>query len=374
MYYYNSALLSKNIDKIAQNDIESNNVFGSAYLVYNNGKTIEQCYGNTTLHGSSPVTNKTLFRLASMTKPITAFATLILVDRKVLSLDDSIDKFLPEFKNIKIQDHNKNQTVPQNIPTIRNLLSHTSGIGNDSGALLPMTDKDKLTLDSSVEYYLRNGLAFEPNTMQEYSGVGAFDVMAKIIETATKTDYLTFLKKEIFEPCKMFDTTFSPSQEQLTRIIDMHQKNNEKSATFKMADGCIFEDIPCSHYLGGAGLISSIYDYGNFAKMLLNKGKTESRQLLREEIFDLISTPQVSEKIMPGNTRWGLGVRVIVDNTYPYLPKGSFGWSGAYGSHFWINPTDNVFAVFMKNSKHDGGAGNYSAVEFEKIFFLSKND
>ena len=108
--------------------------------------------------------------------------------------------------------------------------------------------------------------------------------------------------------------------------------------------------------------------------MLLNKGKTESRQLLREEIFDLISTPQVSEKIMPGNTRWGLGVRVIVDNTYPYLPKGSFGWSGAYGSHFWINPTDNVFAVFMKNSKHDGGAGNYSAVEFEKIFFLSKND
>ena len=374
MYYYNSALLSKNIDKIAQNDIESNNVFGSAYLVYNNGKTIEQCYGNTTLHGFSPVTNKTLFRLASMTKPITAFATLILVDRKVLSLDDSIDKFLPEFKNIKIQDHNKNQTVPQNIPTIRNLLSHTSGIGNDSGALLPMTDKDKLTLDSSVEYYLRNGLAFEPNTMQEYSGIGAFDVMAKIIETATKTDYFTFLKKEIFEPCKMFDTTFSPSQEQLTRIIDMHQKNNGKSDTFKMADGCIFEDIPCSHYLGGAGLISSIYDYGNFAKMLLNKGKTESRQLLREEIFDLISTPQVSEKIMPGNTRWGLGVRVIVDNTYPYLPKGSFGWSGAYGSHFWINPTDNVFAVFMKNSKHDGGAGNSSAVEFEKIFFLSKND
>jgi len=374
MYFYNSALLSENINKIAQNDIENNNVFGSAYLIYNNGKTIEQCYGNTTLHGSSPVTNKTLFRLASMTKPITAFATLILVDRKVLSLDDSIDKFLPEFKNIKIQGHNKNQTVPQNIPTIRNLLSHTSGIGNDNSALLPMTNKDKLTLDSSVEYYLRNGLAFEPNTMQEYSSIGAFDVMAKIIETATKTDYLTFLKKEIFEPCKMLDTTFTPSQEQLTRLIDMHQKTNGKSATFKMVDGCIFEDIPCSHYLGGAGLISSIYDYGNFAKMLLNKGKTESRCLLREEIFDLICTPQVSEKIMPGNTRWGLGVRIIVDNTYPYLPKGSFGWSGAYGSHFWINPADNVFAVFMKNSKHDGGAGNYSAVEFEKIFFLSKND
>ena len=92
------------------------------------------------------------------------------------------------------------------VNTAKNKATHTSGIGNDSGALLPMTDKDKLTLDSSVEYYLRNGLAFEPNTMQEYSGIGAFDVMAKIIETATKTDYLTFLKKEIFEPGSRYST------------------------------------------------------------------------------------------------------------------------------------------------------------------------
>ena len=99
---------------------------------------------------------------------------------------------------------------------------------------------------------------------------------------------------------------------------------------------------------------------------------TKKGRLIKEETFAQFCTPHVSEQIMAGDTRWGLGVRVIVDDTYPYLPKGTFGWSGAYGSHFWVNPADNVYAVFMKNSKHDGGSGNNSAVEFEKIFYLSK--
>ena len=90
-----------------------------------------------------------------------------------------------------------------------------------------------------------------------------------------------------------------------------------------------------------------------------------------EESVQLLSTPQVCENIMPGTTRWGLGVRVIVNNEHPILPKGCFGWSGAYGSHFWIDPTNNLFAVFMKNSKHDGGAGNCSANNFEAAVYNS---
>ena len=78
--------------------------------------------------------------------------------------------------------------------------------------------------------------------------------------------------------------------------------------------------------------------------------------------------------IMPGHTRWGLGVRVIADDTYPYFPKGAFGWSGAYGSHFWVNPADNLFAVFMKNSRYDGGAENESAVNFERAVWESREE
>ena len=99
--------------------------------------------------------------------------------------------------------------------------------------------------------------------------------------------------------------------------------------------------------------------------MLLNKGQGEKGRVLKEETWALLCTPQIPEEIMPGHTRWGLGVRVIVEDAHPYLPKGAFGWSGAYGSHFWVVPADNLFAVFMKNSRVDGGAENESAVKFE---------
>lgn len=107
-------------------------------------------------------------------------------------------------------------------------------------------------------------------------------------------------------------------------------------------------------------------DYAKFVRMLLNEGKTETVELVSKETFQLLRTPFVSEEIMPGNERWGLGVRVVVDVSYPNLSVGTFGWSGAYGSHFWVDPGNRIAAVFMKNSVYDGGAGNESAKNFEK--------
>ena len=105
--------------------------------------------------------------------------------------------------------------------------------------------------------------------------------------------------------------------------------------------------------------------------MLLRKGKTQTAQILKEETFNLLCTPQLSEEIMPGKERWGLGVRVITDDSYPYLPKGSYGWSGAYGAHFWIDPVYEIFAVFMKISKVDGGSANESARMLERAVYSS---
>ena len=372
MKQFDMGKLSENIDSIAQYDISNNKVFGSAYYVYCNGKTIEKCYGTASLTLNTPITNASIFRLASMTKPITAVATLILVERGLLSLDDSVDKYLPAFSKIKIIDAAGNTITPKKLPTIRNLLSHTSGIASTPDKLSRMSETDKKTLDSSIAFYVKSGLDFETNTMQYYSGSSAFDVLTKIIEITTRTDYQNFLQKEIFTPCGMDDTTFVPSFEQEKRIVAMHNKTDGGNAVFEMREGCIFEEYPCTHYLGGAGLVSSLRDYCNFAKMLLNQGKTETGRILEEKTFNQFCLPQVSQEIMPGNERWGLGVRVITEDTYPYLPKGAFGWSGAYGSHFWIDPVNKMFAVYMKNSKYDGGAGNESAVNFEKAVYSSK--
>ncbi len=370
----NEKLLIENIERVAQFDISNNKIFGSSYFVYQKGNlAVEKNYGTVALNSDIPVTNLTLFRLASMTKPITAFATLILVDRGVLSLDDRVDKYLPEFKNIHIIDMEQNDFgLPQNPPTIRHILSHTSGIGSSGSLKLQnMNDYDRKTTDAMVDFLVRTGLDFEPTTKEMYSGVGAFDVLTKIIELISGMDYLSFLEKEIFTPCGMKDTTFTPNIEQWGRMVAMHAKINGENAESEMQKDCIFENFPCTHYLGGAGLVSSLRDYCNFAKLLLNRGKTENKRLLSEETFNQLCTPQVSKEDMCGKEHWGLGVRVVTGKEYPYLPIGTFGWSGAYGSHFWIDPENEIFAVFMKNSRYDGGGGNQSATNFERAVYTS---
>ena len=154
-----------------------------------------------------------------------------------------------DYKNIKIVDIEGNVSVPKKIPTVKTILTHSSGIGSYQEKMKNMTAQDKRTLDSSVGFYLNLGLDFEPDSIQKYSGVAAFDVLTKIVEIVSKTDFLEFLKKEIFEPCGMCDTTFIPSQEQWERMIEMHDRVNGENAVFKMPDNCVFSDVPCTHYL-----------------------------------------------------------------------------------------------------------------------------
>lgn len=368
----NIELLKTNIEKIAQYDFDNHKVFGSAYCVIQNNEIVyENYFGNISADSNSPVTENTIFRLASMTKPITAVATLILIERGLLSLSDKVADYLPEFKDIHItRIAETNELIDcgkaKNDITIRHILTHTSGIGGDIAKCKKMTDQDEKSVDASVKFFSEIGLDFEPGSKQQYSGTGAFDVLTKIIEIITKTDYQSFLEQEIFNPCDMVNTTFVPTQKQWGQIIAMHNKVDGKNQDAKMKENCIFYSYPCTHYLGGAGLVSTLEDYAKFSKMLLNKGQTPKKQILNEKTLQLLNTPSVSEEIMPGNNRWGLGVRVIVSENYKTLPVGTFGWSGAYGSHFWIDPKNKIAAVFMKNSLLDGGAGNESARNFEK--------
>ncbi len=368
----NKELLKTNIEKIAFYDFENNKVFGSAYCVIQGDDVVyKKCFGTMSADSTEPVTENTIFRMASMTKPVTAVATLILVERGLLSLSDKVSEYLPEFKDIHITQITQSGSLidlgkAQNEITICNLLTHTSGIGSDPLKEGEMTDEDMKTLDAAVGFYSRIGLDFEHGTKQQYSPIGAFNVLVKIIEKVTKADYLDFLKQEIFEPCGMSNTTFILTQEQWKKMIAMHNRVDGKNCVEKMIGNFGFSVFPCTHYLGGAGLVSTLADYSSFAKMLLNKGKTPTKQIVREDTFRLLHTPFVSEAIMPGSERWGLGVRVIVSEDYENLPVGAYGWSGAYGTHFWIDPINNIAAVYMKNSLLDGGSANESARNFEK--------
>ena len=364
-------LLESNIERAALYDFENNKVFGSAYCVIQGENVIyKKCFGNISSDTDKLVTENTIFRMASMTKPVTAMATLILIDRGLISLTDNLSDYLPEFKDIHITQMQPSGQLTDlgkahNKITICNLLTHTSGIGSDVLKDAKLSEEDIQSIDDTVDFYFRMGLDFEPGTKQQYSPLGAFDVLAKLIECVSGKDYLEFLTHEIFEPCGMTDTTFIPTPEQWKSTIAMHNRIGGKSCNEKTIEDRVFSFFPCKHYLGGAGLISTLDDYSKFAHMLLNKGKAQTKQIVSEETFRLLHTPFVSESIMPSSERWGLGVRVIVREDYKNLPVGAYGWSGAYGTHFWIDPTNNIAAVYMKNSVFDGGAGNESANNFE---------
>ena len=366
------ALLAQNVAQTAESDMAQGKAFGSAYWVMQDGEVVyNRCFGYTSAHGTAPVTEDTLFRMASMTKPITAFAALILIDRGVLRLSDTVAAYLPEFADVPVTEMGEDGTLttigaPQNAPTILHLLTHTSGIGSDWRKIARMTPSDKRTVADTVAFHRRMGLDFDPGTAQQYSGSGAFDVLVRIIEQVTQKDFLTFLQEEIFAPCGMKDTTFVPSAEQWGRMIAMHRVTDGKNEDAPMHEGCVMSDYPCTHYLGGAGLASTLRDYAAFATMLLHRGQTPSGRLVSEEAFSLFCTPAVTEEIMPIHERWGLGVRVITKDYYADLPIGSFGWSGAYGTHFWVDPVHKIAAVYLRNSLVDGGSGSASARNFER--------
>lgn len=368
MKLLNKEKLEHNIEKIATYDFENHKVFGSSYFVWQNGDlAYKKHFGNVGLEDSEKVNDKTIYRLASMTKPITAVAILILIDRGLVSLNDPVSKYLPEFADIHIitpdgVDLGKTKTEV----TILHCLTHTSGFG--SGKVVEMTDKDRETIYETIKCFYNAGLTFEPFTSHAYSAFAAFDVLATIIEKVTGQDYAEFLKNEIFIPCNMPDTTFSPSQDQWKRIIEMHNRVDDKNCIGETFPECVFESFPCGHNLAGAGLVSTLDDYANFAKMLLNKGTIFGKQIVSPETMSKMPSLYLPKEftIEKDSSTWGLGVRVVINKDYKDLPIGSFGWSGAYGSHFWIDPENDICAVFMKNSRIDGGSFNQSARHFEK--------
>jgi CubicO group peptidase (beta-lactamase class C family) len=378
MKHLNVELLKANIEKSAYENITSGRVSGLSALVYQDGRVLyRNNFGVMRIGESTPVDDRTIYRMMSMTKPITAVAILILIERGLLSLDTRIDKYIPEFAEQYIGGFDENSNIVRtgkaSTPiTIHHLLTHTSGIGSRplwAKQLPTITDEDKSSLENIVRAYSRLELAFEPATATSYSATAAFGILGRIVELITGEHFDVFLKKNIFYPCEMYDTTFEPTEEQFGRMITEHNFIDENPVAVESVKGCVTRDVPPTTNLGGSGLISTLDDYANFAKMLLDGGVFNGRRILSEESVRLMATPQVSEEIQPGPARWGLSVRIIVGENR--RPVGTYGWSGAYGTHFWVDPENKIFAVYLKNSHFDGGSGAKTSAQFERDVYAS---
>ena len=364
MSILNCESLANAIENRMNSDIALCNIGGASVLVAQDGNVI---YKN---HFGSEITEGTLYRLASLTKPIAAAATMILVDRGLLSLDDTVEAFYPEFSRMTVYGSDSASGIEPHI-TIKHILTHTSAIGSGAAwdaSYRKMTENDMKSAESFIKFISEQPISFVPGTKQEYSGIAAFSVLTGIIQRITDMPYLQFLKKELFDPCNMTDTTFEPTKEQWGRLIAMHNKADGKSVTEKMCDGCVFEKFPVNNHLGGAGLISSLGDYFNFASMLLCGGVFEGKRILSNKAVSEISKEHFYKN--PAQS-WGFGVRVVSGDASNVLPSGAYGWSGAYGTHFWIDPSNRIIGIYMKNSKYDGGSGAVTSSNFERDVYAS---
>ena len=377
----NQAKLTKLLHNRLADDMADGRIGGTGLCVMQDGKEIFKAYnGKWSYAQDIPLTDEngdsTIFRLASMTKPITAIATLIQVSRGKFTLDTPITEFLPAYGNMWVGALEDGKVVAKEpakrILTPRMLLSHQNGLhagelGNLQG-LGSLEDMQDLT--HLVDYCATLKLDFQPTEAQMYSPTAAFDVCARLVELTSGMPYNEFVTKEIFEPLGMKDTTFTPTEEQWSHFIRMHNRIETDGAGVSedapTQPGSIFENFPITWFSGGAGLCSTLPDYVAFAEMLVNEGRLPNgNQLVPAELIREMATPWVSFEVMPAWERWGLGVRVITDERH-WLPVTTFGWSGAYGSHFWVDPVNKITAVYMKNSRYDGGAGSQTSIHFEQ--------
>lgn len=369
----NADILAKNVQVSQEKFMKNGELFGSHVVITQNSKTVlDKTYGTSSVNGEA-LKDDALYRIASMTKPITAVALLIAQEQGLLNIQDDVSKYIPEFAHMKVavefsEDGSmvkmtKDATNPVKLYM---LVSHTSGVasGKMERFMNAYVTKDA-TCESIAKAAANQPLSYDPGTAQEYSTL-AFDVAAYIIEMQSGMEYYEFIKTNIFDKLGMVDTTFEPTPEQFARMITVHQKLDGKNADYPMSTDTVFGGWPVTFHAAGAALASTTYDYVKFAEMLLNNGVgSNGVRILSEESVKLMKTPVVSDDVMSGSQKWGLGVRVITDDKYT-LPEGAFGWSGAYGTHFWIDPANKLTVVYMRNSVSNGGAGCETANKMEK--------
>lgn len=358
------------IDKNVQEWISKNWMNNALVLITRNGKIIyNKAYGYDDTDKKTPLKNDQLFRLASQTKAITSVGIMTLFEEGKLLLDDSVAKYIPEYANIRVIDKfNENDssytTVAAERPiTIRDLLTHTSGIGYAQiGSKIANAIYAKNNITSGIaetegntigEAMKRLGslpLMHQPGKKFTY-GLNS-DLLGYLIEVVSGQKLDAFLKARIFDPLGMRDTWFYLPKDKQNRLTTLtmeddngvHPMNeNYKFNGSRMKPN--YPDVVGTYFSGGAGLTASITDYAIFLQMLLNGGTYNGKTILSPNSVRMMTTNQIGDLSL-GNEKFGLGFSITTDNSAAKLPVsvGNFSWGGAFGTSYWVDPKEKIVA------------------------------
>jgi CubicO group peptidase (beta-lactamase class C family) len=338
-----------------QQAVDEHEIAGAVVLVaYRNRVTWHDAVGFADLKDRIPMRPNSLFAIASMTKPITAAAVMILQDEGKLSIDDPVSKYIPQFAAAALASG-----PPKRQVTIRDMLTHTSGLGG--------SQQNEGTLKETLEKLAKRPLDFEPGTKWQY-GPG-LTVCGGVVEVVSGMPFEEFLAKRIFEPLNMHDTTFFPTPAQQSRLAELYQPAKDKKS-LELASHWISDLSEGRTANPSAGLFSTATDLAAFYGMLLQGGVVPGRKRILSakavQQMTSVQTGDLTTGFTDGNG-WGLGFCVVRQPQGPtrMLSPGTFGHGGALGTQAWADPKlGMVFILLIQRT----GFGNSDASDLRADF------
>jgi len=362
------------INKLIKEYMDSNWIEGAIALVARDGKIVyHEAVGYDNKAAGKKLQKDAIWRIASQTKAITSVAIMQLYEHGSLLLDDAISKYIPAFKKpLVLQSFNKADTSYTTVPanreiTIRDLLTHTSGIGyaqigsetmNAIYAKAGVVGGIGLQGGLQRENIIRLAslpLFHQPGEKFTY-GLNT-DVLGYIVEVVSGMSLDAYFKQFIFEPLGMKDTYFyiPPAKQHRLAMLHKSDKNNRvvNCPEEIFVNGKFYRDYPNqsggTFHSGGGGLVSTAYDYALFMQMLLNGGQLNGKQVVSRNSIRLMTTNQLGDKSMGRASKFGLGFQVITpaDAAFNTVSEGTFSWGGMFASSFWIDPKEKIVAQFV---------------------------
>lgn len=357
------------VDKALQGYVDRKEVAGAVALIARSGKVVyHKSFGHRDVEAKAPMSQEVIFRIASMTKPITSVGLMQLWEQGRFQLRDPLSKFLPEFSKMRVAlpiepadaARGPFKTVEAATPiTIQQLLTHTAGLANpyrgatqDLYRAVRANLKPASTVGDYVTELAKLPLNFHPGERWEYGP--ATDVAGRLIEVLSGLTLDEYLKRNIFEPLDMADTHFYLPESKLPRFAALYRPDSDGKIELQDRPDTNSRWVkePHVYFAGGGGLVSTTTDYFRFHQMMLNGGELDGVRILGSRTVRLMTTNHTGDKAVwlrgPG-FGFGLGYSITTDLGPSGMPSavGTYGWGGAFCTVFWVDPEDEIIGILM---------------------------
>ena len=365
------------VDKMLGDFVNNQYANGVVAMIIRDGKIVYyKSFGYDDMAAKKAMPKDGIFRIASQTKAITSVAVMMLYEEGKFLLDDPISNFIPEFKKPVVLDkYNAADTTYTTVPakreiTIRDLLTHTSGIGYAQIGSAQQTaiyykagvvggiGVDKIVLADKMKILGKMPLFHQPGEKFTY-GLNT-DVLGYLVEVVSGMTLDQFFQKRIFEPLGMKDTYFYLPKDKQKRLVNLYTEDTATKKAVLMTpvralNGNFYRDYPNSdgtYFSGGGGLSSTVYDYAVFLQMILNGGTYNGKRLLSRNSVRMMTMNQIGDIARPGaTTKFGLGFGIATTATSAQFPmnEGTFDWGGMFATTYWVDPKEKLIGLVYRN-------------------------